>query len=96
MKTDKEINEEVSKLKKLKPTIRRYDSFGTDHWLEIDAQVVALELRYSHEEAYDNFPTYDEEADPIEANAALEAVDWMNDENDATRPSDDWETLVIK
>lgn len=96
MKTHAAIDEEILKLKKMKPTVRHFDAFGSDHWLVIDAQVVALERRYDHDEAYVEFPTESEDEDPIELNGALDAIDWMRDEDGSEVPSSEWLSLVIK
>jgi hypothetical protein len=94
--TQKQINAEIKKLKKMKPTVRMKSMFGDNHHDSIDAQIEVLEdggVLLDTDAIYDK----EEEGEWKEnvRGCALDALDWMNGDKDET-PSSEWESLVIK
>ena len=94
--TQKQINAEINKLKKMKPTVRMTSMFGDNHHDAIDAQIEVLEdggILLDSDACYDK----EEEGEWTESvrSAAVAALDWMNGD-EPMAPSEDWESLVIK
>ncbi|HXQ38144.1 MAG TPA: hypothetical protein VN843_29335 [Anaerolineales bacterium] len=52
-KTQEEINEEIKKLREMKPKVRRFTMFGDDNHEAVDAEIRALEESATEEETYD-------------------------------------------
>lgn len=93
MKSQKDIQDEIGKLKALKPRIPRRTFFGDDNHTVIDAEIVTLERLYTREEVYDEFSADDEE-EPRELDAALGTANWIMEEDGSEAPSVGWEGLV--
>lgn len=95
MRTQKQVAEEIEKLKTMKPTVRRTSVFGDDHHDAIDFQIEVLKNRMEDGDIYDA-----EDVEGIEENvrdAGLEAAHWLDGEDlmDGPAPSDQWKSLVV-
>lgn len=96
--TQKQIDSEIAKLKKMKPRVRRTSAFGDNHHNAIDAQVEVLTSRLSEMAIYDRSDdgTGDElNEDKWRENvreSALEARRWM-DGDEPHPPSHNWKEL---
>ena len=87
MKTEKEQEEEVQKLKAMKPMVLKKSMFGDDHHAAIDAQVEVL-LGQSEEE------DFDDDDDNVRG-AVSDVIEWIEDDNDLVEaPSESWKELV--
>ncbi len=88
--TDKEITEEIAKLKALKPRIPARSRFGDDNHANVDGSVTAMEKRWTEEDL-------DEEEDSLteaEMDGARSAVDWMS--GDEISPCENWASAAGK
>jgi hypothetical protein len=96
MKTAEEIQAEIDRLKEMKPTVRRFDTFGGDNHAKIDAELDVLEERMDEDEIYDRWSDEDDpEINYDLISSARYAMAWMmGDEEDP--PSKGWEALVEK
>ena len=98
--TEKQIDEEIAKLKTMKPTVLRQSMFGDDHHEAIDAQIEVLTERMSEDEIYDKYPSVEEnEFDGVADNissSAHEAAMWMEGYDEDGSPSEQWQSLVRK
>jgi hypothetical protein len=96
-----EVKEEIAALKELKPRIRRYSGFGTDHYPQIDAQIVVLEENLDEDEIDSRYCSDDEDEDLGQDEfgeirmIAIDALEWR-DGRKAEAPSEEWKPLVIK
>src|SRR6266550_4713598 len=98
MRTDKEITAEIKKLKAMKPKTIQRSFFGADHHAAIDAQVEVLTKRMETDDIYDKFPNRDETGAEEDCpsnvfEAALEAGEWMHEQNETPAPSVGWKEL---
>jgi len=93
MRTEDEINDEIYRLKDMKPIVRHTTAFGDDNWAAIEAQILVLEKRMDMDSIYAMWP---DEDGMHECDSAQEAFAWMNSEEDAQFPSDGWRSLVRK
>jgi len=85
-KTEKEVNTEITKLLKIRPKVRRFSFFGTDHWKQID-----LQLRVLREEIDED--DINEIEDPDDNNTAYDALQWMEGHDVDASPANQWEGL---
>lgn len=72
MKTQEEIDRQILGLRKMRETLPEYNFFGENNHLPIDAQLDILEGG--------EYEDYEDEEYNI-ASAALEASDWLEDDN---------------
>lgn len=88
MKSQKEIDEQITRLKEIKPKVRPYSAFGTDNLAQLDAQVTVLEKNLDNDEIYDRYDRagLDEET----LMGALEARNWLNGESEYDDLAEDW------
>lgn len=100
MKTDTDIKTEIDTLKAMKPKVLQRSAFGDDHHAAIDAQIMVLEKRLSHDSIYDKFEAsgdrdmdHDEGRGDNVLDGALNAYRWMRDEDEAEAPSSEWSDL---
>lgn len=90
MRPQEEIDEEIKILEEMKPKVRHYTAFGDDNHKAIEFQIRVLQEKMTSEKIYDRF-----DADETHMlDSAIEAWEWMNDEPENVRPSDEWRTLV--
>lgn len=87
-KTQKEIDEQVKKLKAIRPKVKPYSYFGDDNLAKLDAQVKVLEEDMDSDEVWDEWPR--DEADMEIRMSADEAVSWRDGESDITDLAEDW------
>lgn len=95
-KTDQQINEEVKKLREMKPYIRQYSFFGDDNHESIEVQIQVLEGRMDEDEIYETWPEPEDEEDGYEyiRSNAMDALNWaMGTEEDDSSLSADWAHL---
>ena len=96
-----EINAEIAKLVKMKPTIRHMSMFGDNHHDAIDAQIKVLQKRWEPDEASDEYSDEHEYPENV-CTAAYDAAKWLAGQWDtaefdgATCPSETWKNLVVK
>lgn len=84
--TKKAIAAEITRLRKLKPKVRRYSFFGDDNHVMIDAQISVLETNMSD---YDIGRTFSGESQA----EAFNARDWLVGDAEKA-PSKGWKELV--
>jgi hypothetical protein len=94
MKSHRQIQAEIDKLRDMKPTVLRASFFGDNHHDAIDAQIEVLE-----DELIDDDDIYNNLDDGTwaqnVADAALEARAWRDDEEEKDFvPSESWKELV--
>lgn len=93
---NKQVEDEVKKLKELKPKIIPRTFFGDSNTDAIQAQIDVLEMKWDEDDIYNHFS--EGESDMHERNAALSALEWMNtgktEDGEALSPSDGWKELV--
>lgn len=91
MKTPTQIANEIAKLKSLLNRVPARSFFGDDNEGAIKASIEVLEVGYDVEEIEDWF-----EDDDYVLDSALEARDWMNDEENGEKepPSEDWQAAA--
>jgi hypothetical protein len=90
-----EVEIEIQTLKTMKPTVRKESLFGDNHHNAIDAQVLVLQRNMSEDAVDSKFVDSDDNV----RSAALEAAQWLAGETDALdigKPSNEWQSLVIK
>lgn len=88
----KEIQEEINKLKEIKPHVLMYSSFGDNHHEAIEAQIQVLEEIMEEDDIEDAF---DDKPENVRS-AAMDAAFWLAGEeiDDFTTPSESWKELV--
>lgn len=91
MRTNKQVNDEMSRLLLMKPKVRNRSAFGDDHHMAIDAQLIVLRDQMSEDDIYNTWIGNDE---MYLLENALEARKWLDGEGD--KPSKDWKDLVLK
>ncbi|RPJ06418.1 MAG: hypothetical protein EHM36_07000 [Deltaproteobacteria bacterium] len=89
--TTEEIKKEIERLETMKPHVRRYSAFGDDHHAAIGAQIDVLRDGLDGDDVWDRF---EHEKDNVR-DAALEAVDWLEDQNEQEAPSEGWKELIV-
>lgn len=90
--TEEQINAEITKLKTMKPNVKKNSMFGDDHHKAIDAQVEVLTQRMSDDQMYS---TYDRSGvQESVLNAARDACDWLNGYREEV-PSEEWADLLV-
>lgn len=93
-KTDKEIEDEIATLIKIKPTVRHYSGFGDDHHASIDSQIKALTERMDEDDVCNEWPEEQGE-DARLRDSAMEVVNWMNGYEEIS-PVKNWSPLIQK
>ena len=94
MKTPRQIQAEIDKLRDMKPTVLRASFFGDNHHDAIDAQIEVLEdISIDEDDIYNKLDN--EEWAQNVADAALDAHCWREDEEEKDFvPSESWKELV--
>ena len=92
--TSEEITTEIAKLREMKPNVRHYSMFGDNNWMAVEAQIEVLEDEMTSDDIYGRWPEEYEEI--YFRDVALEALAWMNDDEDAEVPSDSWKSWPIE
>lgn len=85
MKTDDEIQAEITALQDIRPRVRPRSAFGDDNIAKLDAQVAVLQNHLDTRKIYDTFE-HDDEA----LMAALDARQWLDGESDIEHLAEDW------
>jgi len=85
-KTEKQVSDEIKKLRDMKPNVRRFTAFGDDNWRRIEVQIAVLERNMDE----NDIGIY---TDPDENSQAYDAIQWREGEIDES-PSDGWKSLV--
>lgn len=88
-----QIKAEIARLKEIQPRVRRFSNFGDDHHAAIDAQLRALEEGWDENDCWDAWPE-EEFQESNERTAAMDAVWWMREQNNAEAPSKSWRELA--
>ena len=91
MRTEKEIKAEITRLKTMKPNVRRASMFGDNHHDAIDAQVDVLDRKLTPEQCWDEFA---DDRENIQE-SAREAAEWLVGDTDDL-PSKGWKELLFK
>ena len=91
MKTKKEIQLEVEKLKELLPNIRPTSAFGTDNKAQLAAQIKVLEEDMDDSDIYDKFDHFGIDEETL--SAALDARQWLDGDYSEETLSEGWEVL---
>ena len=86
--TREQIQEEIEKLKELKPKVRHHTAFGDDNRAAIGAEIKVMEMNLGEDEIYDRYEDYQHSLD-----AALYARYWL-DGHEKEAPSVGWEPLA--
>lgn len=86
--TKEQIQQEIEKLKALKPRVRHYTAFGDDNRAAIGADIKVLEEDLSKDAIYDR---YEDLQHLLES--ALYARYWL-DGDEELAPSEAWESLA--
>jgi hypothetical protein len=86
MPTPTEIAEEIGQLKALRGQIEH----DTPNYHALTAQIVALQIGMTHDQAHDRWPA---ETELETLSGALEAIRWREGKSESA-PSADWEELV--
>lgn len=95
MRTPKEIKTEIEKLRALKPRIRRFSSFGDDHWANLEAQIDVLENKTDLKSPEDLDGGI--ELSSSRYYAIQEAIDWLaGDKEQLADDPENWLSLVKK
>jgi hypothetical protein len=99
MKTPDEIATEITKLKAIKPRLKRKTMFGDDLHDAVDAQIEVLEKRMGNDAIYDRWEaTANDDCDMDEGrtehalSCALDALRWLEEEEES--PSSGWEEIA--
>jgi len=87
--TREQVQEEIKKLKEMKPNVRHYASFGDDNHAAIEVQIRVLEQGLGSNAIYDR---WDMEEYLIEN--ALEAHYWTEQGGDPPSGPDGWGSLI--
>lgn len=87
-KTQKEIDEQVKKLKAIRPKVKPTNYFGESNLDKLDAQIKVLEKDMDSDEIWDEWPKG--EADMEIRMSADEAVNWRDGESDENDLAKDW------
>ncbi len=85
--TNEQVQEEIKKLKDMRPNVRRYTGFGDDNHAAIEVQIRVLEQGLGSNAIYDR---WDMELHLV--SSALEAHYWTEQGDEA--PSEAWGDLV--
>lgn len=94
MRTKKEIDAEIKKLKEMKPRVRHFNAFGDDHHAAIYAQLEVLKGEVDEDEFEDKVDSDDwTESDRENAQRAF---DWMEEYSDGPSPSEEWSELIVE
>lgn len=93
MKSPKEVAEEVSALKEMKPKVRKFSIFYDNHHAAIEAQIEVLEDKLDESEIFSKLDSG--EWTEHQRESASEALAWLNEEADEA-PSIGWKDLVQK
>ena len=80
MKTQKEIDEQIQKLKDVRPKVRPFSVFGTDNLEGLDAQIRVLEKDMDSDDIWDRWDRDEEDVD-IRSNAEG-ALEWREGESE--------------
>ena len=94
MRDQHEIDDEVKKLKEMKPRVRHFTFFNDDNHAAIDAQIEVLEDDLDQDDIdgkYDDGDWSDNERSNAE-----QALNWREEEPEEGSPSSQWEELIDK
>jgi len=92
--TQKQIKEEIAKLREMKPTVLQFSKFGDDHHAGIEAQIEVLENDMDDTDIDEKEDEEDWTSGEVEN--ARQACDWLNGVSQDGPPSEGWKTLVRK
>ena len=92
MKTEKQIQKEIEALKAIQSNVRPTSMFGDDNLSSVGAQIVVLEEAMDEDDVYDRYDRTSSSEYILDA--AMTAVDWMNDEEDPDCEGLAWEWPV--
>jgi hypothetical protein len=92
--TPEEVAKEVTKLRQMKPSVRKENMFGDNHHEAIDAQIEVMEKRLDEDDIYAAYG--DDTAEDFSQNlldSAIEDRRWLDGE-ESEAPSAGWQDLV--
>ena len=88
MKTQDEIEKQITALKEVRPKVRPYSYFGDDNLAALDAQIKVLEEDLDDDEIYDEWPG--EESEINIRGAADKARNWIDGGSESDDLATDW------
>lgn len=91
MRTEKEIQDEITALRELKPRVPYESMFGDNNHNAIEAQIETLESDLVEDDIYEKLEN--EEWLQNEESAALDARQWMDGDSE-DKPSESWKPLA--
>ncbi len=93
---DKEIEQEIEKLEKLKKLVPPRTFFGEDNVAPLITALNVLRDRIEDEdEIYECWPAEDRDGDQRLNEAAVSARSWLVGENEEEAPSHEWRHLLV-
>lgn len=87
-RTQEEIEQQIDRLKEIRPKVRPYTAFGDDNLAKLDAQVKVLEEDMDSDDIWDEWPQ--EESDMEIRMAAEKACNWLVGESESDDLAEDW------
>lgn len=98
MRSPELIQEQIAKLKEIKPNVRKTSMFGDNHHDAIDAQIDVLENKFTATRVDDHYgldeTNEDEERSQNVYDSAFEAYEWLFERSDIL-PTDGWTELLV-
>jgi len=92
-RTKEEIEQQIAKLKELRPRVRPCSAFGDDNLAKLDAQVKVLEENMDSDDIFNEWPQ--EEGDMMIRMAADEACNWLVGESEYEDLADEEEWPLL-
>jgi hypothetical protein len=92
MRTQKEIDEQVTWLKTNKNKIGQFNVFDEDNHAEIDAEIEVLEEHLDEDDCQEKVDNGDWTEGQMEA--ARDALNWRDEGDDDAKPSESWGHLA--
>jgi hypothetical protein len=90
--TQQQVDEEIIKLKQLKPKVRQMTAFGDDNHAAIDIQIEVLNGSLDEDDIYQQHD--DEDITEHEKDNALEAISWLEGEGESASLAAEWAELT--
>lgn len=87
-KTQAEIDEQVKRLKEIRPNVRPTSAFGDSNLDKLDAQVKVLEEDMDSDDVWNEWP--EDEGDMEIRMSADEAINWRDGKGELEDLTEDW------
>jgi hypothetical protein len=82
------IQDQLTKLKEMKPKVRHFSMFGDDNQAAIEAQIQVIEKDMTEDDIYDEYESY------YDIHSALEARQWLDGDSEYVTLTENWEGLI--